>query len=345
MTRLPVSLVFNHIVSGTRYIMSMNNNTVPEQRPDKHGKIVTRHVKTGEAAKAPIVVPAPNMTLPAQSDLTKALFSDVAGTDFSGMDENEVAEAVAAVTSAINKDNLWDSYSVLTKGIETTDHPKAMGTAVGENKTAAKLRDTWLNMHGANIADRGSYMGIEGPGGYEDYKTAHGRWADVYGSRVPEGAYSGPVPRSYRSEGELNVEIYTPGAVPYESVPVEAPVPVDNAYGDTLIASGAATDFSGMDEGQIKEAVTAVADRISKDTLWGAMDALTKAAEDTNHKGAFSDAMEESRGSVKLRDTWLNMHGANIGDRHAYQKIEGENGYERYRVAFTKLSNAAGVND
>jgi hypothetical protein len=317
----------------------MNNNTVPEQRPDKNGKVVTRHVKTGGAAKAPIVVPAPNMSLPAQSDLTKTLFGDVAGTDFSGMDENEVAEAVAAVTSFISKGNLWDSYSVLTKGMETTDYPEAMGEAIGANKTAAKLRDTWLDMHGANIADRGSYMGIEGPGGYKDYKAAHGGWSDVYAARVPESAYSGPVPR----EGDLNVEIYTPGAVPYESAPAEAPVPVDNAYGDTLIASGASTDFSGMDEGKIKEAVTAVSDRISKDTLWGAMDALTKAAEDTNHKGAFSDAMEESRGSVKLRDTWLSMHGASLGDRKGYKEIKGENGYKRYRKAFTKLSDAAGI--
>jgi hypothetical protein len=182
-------------------------------------------------------------------------------------------------------------------------------------------------------------MGIEGPGGYKDYKAAHGGWSDVYAARVPESAYSGPVPR----EGDLNVEIYTPGAVPYESAPAEAPVPVDNAYGDTLIASGASTDFSGMDEGKIKEAVAAVSDRISKDTLWGAMDALTKAAEDTNHKGAFSDAMEESRGSVKLRDTWLSMHGASLGDRKGYKEIKGENGYKRYRKAFTKLSDAAGI--
>lgn len=340
MTRLPVSLVFfDHIVSGTRYIMSMNNNTVPEQRPDKHGKIVTRHVKTGEAAKTPIVVPTLNMSFPAQSDLSKELFSDVAGTDFSGMDENEVAEAVAAVTISINKDNLWDSYSVLTKGIETTDHPEAMGEAIGANKTSAKLRDTWLDMHGANIADRGTYMKIDGPGGYADYKAAHGAWSDVYGKRVPESAGAGPA----SAEGDLNVEIYTPGAVPYESAPAEAPVPVENAYGDTLITSGASTDFSGMDEGQIKEAVTAVADRISKDTLWGAMEVLTKAAEDTNHKGAFSDAMEESRGSVKLRDTWLSMHGASLGDRKAYMEIKGDNGYKRYRKAFTKLADAAGI--
>jgi hypothetical protein len=323
----------------------MNNNTAPEQRPDKNGKVVTRHVKTGEATKAPIVVPAPNMSLPVQSDLSKALFSDVAGTDFSGMDENEVAEAVTAVTNSISKDNLWDSYSVLTKGMETTDHPEAMGEAIGANKTAAKLRDTWLDMHGANIADRGAYIGIDGQGGYEDYKTAHGGFSAVYEARLPESSHSGPIPRSSLSEGDLNVEVYTPGAISPERAPAEAPIPVDDAYGDALIASGTSTDFGSMDENQVRAAVTAVTNRISKDTLWSALDVLTKVAEDTKGTGVVNDALAQNKGAVKLRDTWLSMHGANLADRHIYSKVEGENGYKRYYDAFLKLSDAASFED
>lgn len=125
--------------------------------------------------------------------------------------------------------------------------------------------------------------------------------------------------------------------------PAEAPVPVEDAYGDALIAAGTSTDFASMDEGQLKEAVTAVTNRISKDTLWDALEVLTKAAGDTSNKEAFSDAMAENKGSVKLRDTWLSMHGANVAHREVYSKIEGENGYKRYRDSFTKMSEAAAV--
>lgn len=321
----------------------MNNNTAPEQRPDKNGKIVTRHVKTGEANKPSIVVPAPNLSLPVQSGLSAALFSDVAGTDFSGMDEKEVVEAVTAVAVSINKDNFWDALTLLTKGIQTTAYPEALGNAMGENKTASKLRDTWLGMHGANMADR-SYVGIEGPGGFEDYRNAFSALSEALDARVPRDEV--PVPRELRQEGDLTVKVETPGVVtPLVHPTPEAPVMVDDSYGDALITAGTSTDFSGMDENQIREAVTAVTNRISKDTFWSALDTLTKAAEDTDHKETLVAAIGQNNGAKKLRDTWLNMHGANIGDRHAYQKIEGENGYERYRVAFTKLSEAAGVHD
>jgi hypothetical protein len=321
----------------------MNNNTAPEQRPDKNGKIVTRHVRTGEATKAPIVVPAPNLSLPAQSDLSKELFADVAGTDFSGMDEKDVVAAVTAVAASITKENFWDTLTLLTKGIETTDYPEALGNAMGENRTASKLRDTWLGMHGANMADR-SYVGIDGPGGYEDYKNAFAALSEALDARVPRDEV--PVPREIRQEGDLSVKVETPGVVtPLVHPTPEATVPVDDSYGDSLIAAGTSTDFSGMDENQIMEAATAVTNRISKDTFWSVLDVLTKATEDTDHKEALVAAIGQNGGATKLRDTWLNMHGANIGDRHAYQKIEGENGYERYRVAFTRLSNAAGAND
>jgi len=305
----------------------MNNNTRPEQRADVNGKIVTRHVKTGEATKAPIVVPAPNLSPDAATSYGQSLLKDAATTDLSGVDAEGVKQIVSEATAAINKDTMWDAFKLFTKGLETTDDPEAMADSMNESGTVVKLRDTWLDANSANLADR-SYVEIDGEGGYSDYNESFTSLSDALRARFPETSVE---------EGKIEVEAYTPSIEPVTYIP-EAPDTTDDAYGDALIAAGASTDFASMDATQIKDAVTAVSNRINEDNLWKAFDVLTRSIEGNSHPESFLSSMVENNVTVRLRDTWLSMHGADLADRAAYSKIEGENGYLRYMDTFAKLS-------
>lgn len=192
----------------------MNNNTRPEQRPDINGKIVTRHVKNDNASKAPINVPAPSLSASATPSPVKTgkprskeyvptvteapetvddaygdqLIAAGTSTDFAAMSKDETWDAVTAVSNRISKDNLWDVLEVFNKGIAETSHPDSFIVALEHTKSHVKIRDTWLDMHGADIADRRTYFQIEGENGYERYKTEYAKLAQKAAERDPRKA-------------------------------------------------------------------------------------------------------------------------------------------------------------
>lgn len=319
----------------------MNNNTRPEQRADINGKIVTRHVKNDTAAKSPVVVPAPNMQASAQSSVARELIANASDTDFSSMGKEEAVETMTSVVNAIDKSNYWDGFTVLTKAMETTEHPVEVGEALASNRGAVKLRDAWLEDHDATLEDRLAYAAVEGEGGYEDYRSAFDALNRAYTSRIPVDEITNAV-----NDGNLTVQTKVPGGVQARAFsPTPAPEKVEDPYGDQLIAAGTSTDFSSMSKDETTAAVAAISNRIDSDNMWDVLETLTKGMSETSHAPDFVDACRTTGVHTKVRDAWLSMHGADLGHRDSYSKIEGENGYARYKEAYSAFGNEAAKRD
>jgi hypothetical protein len=93
------------------------------------------------------------------------------------MGNNRVAYqcAVKASNDADSPDKLWENFDTLTAVLESP-YPKMGTRMIREQNILPRLRDAWLNMHGADASKPdgpGGYKSIGGDDGYESYKSAH----------------------------------------------------------------------------------------------------------------------------------------------------------------------------
>lgn len=82
-----------------------------------------------------------------------------------------------------NPDKLWQNFDFLNEMMESKHAPVLLSADDG---VAESLRDTWLNMHGANAGDSSTYENLGGDDGYQAYRSAVGEFGRAGNKAIRE---------------------------------------------------------------------------------------------------------------------------------------------------------------
>jgi hypothetical protein len=162
--------------------MSKNRNHLkPVKIQDKNGNITTRYKKDDDAGT---VSPA---LIGAAANITGTATS-APPANWDSISETRMRSALNDIATTIDApDKLWQNMDALTNALNSK-HGVAAYEELKDESLPTRLRDVWLNLHGVDIKDRAGYSGIEGEGGYADYREAHGNLYDAFARA--EGAYN-----------------------------------------------------------------------------------------------------------------------------------------------------------
>lgn len=143
------------------------SNLIAEKRMDVHGRLVTRHVRSGDNNSAPSAALAASSVMDGVTNAPVPLNKNWDSTSRTN------AEHVASMVGMGVKDpdKLWDNIDFYT-GMLESKHSDIALDSLADNKVATSLRDAWLGKHGVTMRDRAEYQHIGGDEGYEAYQEA-----------------------------------------------------------------------------------------------------------------------------------------------------------------------------
>lgn len=120
-----------------------------------------------------------------------------------------------------------------------------------------------------------------------------------------------------------------------------------DTFGNFARAEGKAAgnlDWNGLDKGAAFDLATTLSEGLDDPSnVWNNF-ALVTSLLKSDHLDIASKLME-GEPAVKLRDAWLNLHGAKLSDREGYTSISGPDGYNMYRVTYNAYAQAASSNE
>lgn len=158
------------------------SDLVAQKRMDKHGRLVTRHVKSGGND-------GPSAALSSQAAVNAAVPVPL-NIDWDNTPNNKVGRVVATIMNDIdNPDKVWDNLDVLTSLLESKQGPAALGLIRGAE---GRIAVAWRKRHGDNLSflDSTYIRGDEGYVAYSEvntaYQTAEGHARDRWENCTPE---------------------------------------------------------------------------------------------------------------------------------------------------------------
>lgn len=152
--------------------MADNNSLRPEQRADKHGKVVTRWVKDGSN-----VVPSASLAqVPLTSDAGKPVPNDINWNRLSVKQGEILANSVAAGLD--DPDSLWKNFDFYT-GMLGSRHSRTALESMLKNNAAIRLRDAWMNKHGLSLDVPESFSSVSGSEGTDAYRAAYDKFYEA----------------------------------------------------------------------------------------------------------------------------------------------------------------------
>jgi hypothetical protein len=99
-----------------------------------------------------------------------------ASVDWNNLDKDTASDLVTTLSEGLDDPpKVWNNFA-LTIGLLKSDQYD-LTSKLMENEPSRKLRDAWLNLHGAKLSDRESYTSITGGAGYGMYRATYNAYA------------------------------------------------------------------------------------------------------------------------------------------------------------------------